>query len=94
MNCTSLHTVDVKSLTYIPDGGGTTTFRNCPAMRNFIIRSSTVPIVENNGTANMDSFGGSNVKIYVPDDAVNTYKSAAGWSNIASYIYPLSEYES
>ena len=30
--------------------------------------------------------------VYVPDASVNTYKSASGWSNIANYIYPISEY--
>lgn len=30
--------------------------------------------------------------IYVPDEAVETYKAASGWSNAADYIKPLSEY--
>ena len=29
---------------------------------------------------------------YVPDSAVNTYKSASGWSEIEDSIYPISEY--
>ena len=39
-------------------------------------------------------YGGlDNVKaFYVPDEAVNIYKSTAGWSNKASIIYPLSTY--
>lgn len=32
------------------------------------------------------------VGIYVPDSAVNTYKSASGWSTFANIIYPISEY--
>lgn len=30
--------------------------------------------------------------IYVPDEAVDAYKTASGWSNAAAYIYPASEY--
>lgn len=30
--------------------------------------------------------------IYVPDSAVNTYKTAEGWSSFSSNIHPISEY--
>lgn len=30
---------------------------------------------------------------YVPDDAVNTYKNDGYWSEVASNIYPISEYQ-
>lgn len=30
-------------------------------------------------------------KIYVPDSAVNTYKTATNWTGIANYIYPMSQ---
>ena len=39
------------------------------------------------------AFTVSNVSvIYVPDDSVDTYKAASGWSQLASKIHPLSEY--
>ena len=38
----------------------------------------------------MNYFGGTGVKIYVPDEVVNDWKALS--SNIESYIYPLSEY--
>lgn len=39
------------------------------------------------------SFNTSSVpNIYVPDSAVNTYKSDSGWSSIEDYIFPISEY--
>lgn len=31
--------------------------------------------------------------IYVPDDAVNTYKNDGNWSEVAGNIYPISEYQ-
>lgn len=90
-NCQSLETVDVKSLQQISTNGGI--FNSCPNMRNFIIRSATVP-VKHEGTNNMqiNAFGGQNVKIYVPDEAVQDYKTADAWVDVAQYIYPLSEY--
>lgn len=35
---------------------------------------------------------GSSPYIYVPDDSVNDYKAANGWSSYASRIRPMSEY--
>ena len=31
-------------------------------------------------------------KTYVPDDLLDSYKTAENWSEIASYIHPISEY--
>ena len=51
-----------------------------------LIFESTIPI----------DFGGSfssNMpEIYVPDSAVNTYKSASYWSGVSSHIHPISDY--
>lgn len=89
--CTSLHTVDVKSLQYTTDRSNAV-FRNCPNMRTFIIRSTTPPTMsDEDSTISMNGFGGTNVTIYVPDSAVNDYKTAL--AQIASYIHPLSEIE-
>lgn len=35
--------------------------------------------------------GGRNLKIYVPDAVVNTYKTTPRWSNYAEIIYPISQ---
>ena len=32
-------------------------------------------------------------KVYVPDNSVDAYKAASGWSPMASKIYPLSQYD-
>lgn len=100
-DCSMLHTVDIKSLAnivinanmpergvFFTSGGG----YYCSSMRNFVLRCTTVPTIEQ-GTAsqiNMYLFGGSQVTIYVPDSALNDYKTA--WAPIASYIKGLSEY--
>lgn len=93
-NCGRLRTVDIKSLQYVPGGNAAnTTFRSCSSMENFIIRSSTVPTIEGgDGNVYMTAFGGDSVTIYVPDSALNDYKTATGWANVASKIKGISEY--
>lgn len=91
-NCPLLTTVDVKSITNPIQWNGAV-FGNCPNMRNFILRDTTPQLpTDTSKNISINYFGGSNVKVYVPDDSVSDYKSATGWTNIASYIYPLSEY--
>lgn len=91
-NCPLLTTVDVKSIISPIEYDGAV-FGNCPNMRNFILRDTTPQLpTDTSKNISINYFGGSNVKVYVPDDSVSDYKSATGWTSIASYIYPLSEY--
>lgn len=54
-----------------------------------IMRPSTPPTI----SSTTDWFRASpNVKIYVPDESVDTYKAANGWSEYTSRIKPISEY--
>lgn len=85
INCTSLETIDVKSLGNVYS----TMFVNCPNIKNFIIRSTTVPTIVDDATLTNTTFG-SNATVFVPDEAVNDYKTA--WSTIANQIKGLSEY--
>ena len=50
-----------------------------------IIKRSTPPTVQAFGQPTFS-------KIYVPDDAVDTYKTTSPWSTYANRIYPISEY--
>lgn len=63
---------------------GNWAFQSMYNVQKFIIHTVTPP-----------SFGSGAINgsypIYVPDASVNAYKTASGWSNIASRIYPLSE---
>lgn len=68
--------------------GGAATFGNrAPnqGVTELIIKRSTPPTVRSFGQAPFS-------KIYVPDDAVETYKTTSPWSTYASRIYPMSEY--
>lgn len=55
--------------------------------KNIVVEAETPPYVEGLGS----SFEGDG--IYVPDSAVNTYKSASEWDNKAAIIHPISEYQ-
>ena len=56
------------------------------AVKKLIVKSLTPPALTNSFT-NIQS----DLKIYVPAESVDTYKSATGWSGMADRIYPLSE---
>ena len=56
------------------------------SVTELIIKRSTPPTV-----SIMGQFP-STTKIYVPDEAVSTYKSTSPWSSYASRIYPISQY--
>lgn len=98
-NCTSLHTVDIKSLGEVGKRLNTNTVwtefdcgnnNGNPAMLNFVLRQETVPPTTNANKLSRKLFGGPNVTIYVPDNSVDAYKAA--WANVAAYIEPLSTY--
>lgn len=56
-------------------------------IKNMVVEAETPPYVEGLASA----FQGDG--IYVPESAVNTYKSASEWSNFSSIIHPISEYQ-
>ncbi len=52
-----------------------------------VVEATTPPFVEGLGSVLPDA------EIYVPDDLVNTYKAASGWSDVSGQIYPISIYD-
>ena len=52
----------------------------------FVLHNPTPPSCGGNSIGSVSA-------IYVPDEAVDTYKAASRWSIHASKIYPISEYE-
>ena len=56
-------------------------------VKNMVVEAETPPYAEGLGSA----FSGDG--IYVPDSAVNTYKSASEWGSKAEIIHPISEYQ-
>lgn len=95
-NCPNLTTVDFGIIDgTFPNYRGNINsilFADCPNMTTLIIRNTSVLELANaSGTVESKDVGGSTVTLYVPDDIVNDYKTAAGWSNIANQIKGISE---
>lgn len=83
-DCTSLKKAILPKVTSMSSGA----FARCTALQAVVIDNVTPPTMDNTS-----AFVGTTCLFYVPDSAVETYKSAANWSNYASRIFPLSEYE-
>lgn len=62
-------------------------FSDCLAMKIVILKTKTPPIY------GFDALHGTSI-IYVPDESLDAYKSASGWSGIKTRLKPLSEYKS
>lgn len=83
-NSTTIEEVDYgSSITYL----GSYAFLGCINLKKVVIRNPIPPESVAFKNVNPD------VKIYVPDDAVDTYKAATGFSTVANKIYPLSDIE-
>ena len=97
-DATKLEIVDIGGADPIKEAGKTTgissnAFKNCTALKKVILRMTTwQPSITTN------TFSGSAIAkgtgfIYVPDELVDTYKSATNWATYASQIKPISELE-
>ena len=61
---------------------------NCKSLATIVCKATTPPALDSNawyGATAISSY-------YVPDASVDAYKAATNWSNVASKIKPLSEY--
>lgn len=70
-----------QGITYI----GSSAFYDCSALTSVTVKSTTPPNLGGNVFTNTSS----NLIIYVPSESVDTYKSAAGWSDYASKIQAI-----
>lgn len=84
-NCSNLKKADFGAITAI----GGRAFYGCTAMEKMIIRTTTPPALEDVNAFNNTN----NCPIYVPDAALEVYKTATNWSAYADRIHPLSELE-
>ena len=83
-NCSALTTFDFGTgITNIQSNA----FNGAGKLETIIVRATTPPAMY--GANNINS----TAKIYVPDASLDAYKTASNWKNIASQIYPLSEYQ-
>ena len=100
-NCSKLTSVDLPNATSI----GSSAFESCYSLTKLIIRTTSQTCTLSStsafsscyhilGTTNA-TYNPEGLKdgyIYVPDELVESYKTATNWSEYASQIKPLSEY--
>ena len=72
-------------------------FTGCNNLKAVVINTTTVPSITYSGNNSFSAdiyniFWTNNVIVYVPDAALNDYKSAAQWSNFQNNIKGMSEY--
>lgn len=77
-DCTSIEAIELPSVTAI----GNNAFYGCTSLASVTIDQTTPPTL---GTTVFTGVS-QGFKIYVPADAVTTYKYAGGWSDFASVI--------
>lgn len=64
-------------------------FAGANSLRTVILLAVNPPT---NSDFNLFTAANSSVRLYVPDDSLDTYKASAKWNEMASRIYPLSDY--
>ena len=102
-DCGLLTTIDITSMDKITSTNSSSNFAgNCYSLTKFIIRTMTViPPLNTNSFTNCYHFEGKtnstynpdglkDGRIYVPDNMVDSLKSATNWSAYADIIVPLS----
>ena len=85
-NCKKLARVDLGVTTSI----GALSFDSCPALDTFIVRTSSVCSLANTSAFTGTLIASGTGYIYVPDNLVDSYKSATNWSTYAAQIKALS----
>ncbi|WP_206671546.1 hypothetical protein, partial [Parabacteroides distasonis] len=86
-SCTKLTSVDLTPLaSWVKLTSNSSLLSGCYNLA-FVSVLSTPPFTLSSGALT----NGNNCPIYVPDDAVDTYKTATNWSAYASRIKPISE---
>lgn len=71
---------------------GPAAFINCSALSTLILRYEKVCTLSNVNVLSATPIADGTGYIYVPDNLVDSYKSATNWSTYAAQIKPVSEY--
>ena len=82
--CTGLQVADLgEGITSI----GTDTFSMCTSLASVICRADNPPTLQTNAFRGIPA----TTKLYVPNNRVDVYKTAAGWSEFAIRIYSIND---
>ena len=87
MDCTSLTTVNLPKCTSI----GASAFYRCTNLTTIILSNNQVATLEDIYAFYNSSITNGTGYIYVPDNLVDSYKTATNWSTYANQIKPISE---
>lgn len=72
---------------------GTYVFSDCSALTSVVLRASTVCNLQSANVFTGTPIESGTGYVYVPDELVDSYKSATNWSVYADQIRPISELE-
>ncbi len=90
-NCTGL-----SELTFLGNisSFGSSVFKGCSNLKKIVLGNTTsVPTLQDTYVFQNTPFASKTGYIYVPDELVDSYKSATNWSTYADQIKPISELE-
>lgn len=88
-NHSSVQKIDTSSLTSIKNSA----FYNTKQLDTLILRNSSVCALENVNAFQDTKIAAGTGHIYVPDNLVDSYKTATNWVTFANQIKPISELE-
>ena len=86
-SCTNLTTVNLPKCTSI----GNYAFYICTNLTTIILSNNQVATLKSIRTFNNSSIANGTGYVYVPDNLVDSYKTATNWSTYANQIKPISE---
>ncbi len=67
-------------------------FKDCSNLIHLVVRSSTLSALSATSALDGTKFKLGDGGIYVPEDLLDSYKSATNWNVFAKNIYPIGEY--
>ena len=91
-NCSPLEFADFSSVNSVK-GIGATAFRYCSDFATLILRNQEVARLVGVNALDGTAIAAGTGYVYVPDNLVDSYKTATNWATYASQIKPLSELE-
>ena len=87
--CSNLERIELDNIERFYSG----VFYGNYALKSVVIRTSTVATLVARDVFSNSAIASGTGYIYVPDNLVNSYKSATNWSDYANQIKPISELE-
>lgn len=87
LNCISLKSLNMPNVTSI----GESAMANCILLKSVRLGASQVATLANTNALLITPIANGTGYIYVPDDLVDSYKTATNWSVYADQIRPMSE---